>query len=258
MQIPLAAIDVSQFNTRKDLADGEQDSSIDDLASSMARQGLLNPITVIRDGPRYALVAGQRRYLAARRLGWTEIAAIVRDPTSDSEAVAISLIENVHRADMNPRDKAVAFGALLDQLGDVEKVSRETGVGRATIRKYLQLLSLAPQLQEKLAAGEARNTQALADLARQFADPVRQLEVWDRIGGFRQDVQQAIIAKAAPDLSNLDELVSRAAEGELGYRIVRNCPFDCPEIPDALKGRVAEMIHTIDPGRRAATPTKLN
>lgn len=88
-----------------------------------------------------------------------------------------------------------------------------------------------------------KNTDALAQLARRFQDdPTRQLAVWDRIGAFRQEIQQEVIRNLSPDLANLDSLVDRAAEGELGYRVVKNCPYDCSVIPETMKARVAEMI----------------
>lgn len=109
-EIRLADIDISEFNTRKDLADGQYDSTIEDLARSIKQQGLLSPITVVsRTGGRFGLVAGQRRYLACQLLEFESIPAIVRDVANDGDAIAISLVENVHRADMNPRDKARAF-----------------------------------------------------------------------------------------------------------------------------------------------------
>jgi len=210
-------IDISEFNTRKDLIDGQADSTLDDLAMSIEKQGLLSPITVYRKpDSRYALIAGQRRLLACRKLGKMTIPAIVRDALDANEATAISLVENVHRADMNPRDKAIAFKALFEKFGEAASVSRETGVSVPTIKKYVQLLALAPEIQEKLAAGEAKNTEALARLAQAFSDPEKQVAVWDQIAGFTQDVQQEIIKRVNPDLRNLSDLVDQAAEGTFG------------------------------------------
>lgn len=220
--IPLSAIDVSEFNTRKDLADGQTDSSIDDLAQSIARHGLLNPITVARKSDsRYAVVAGQRRLVAQRMLGRETIPAVVRDDLSESDATAVSLIENLHRADMNPLDKARAFKALFDTLGSTQAVQRETGVGGKTVQKYVNLLGLAPELQSRLAAGEAKNTEALARLAQRFGgDTEAQVNVWDEIGGFTQNVQQAVIRDLDDDFDNLEELVDQAAEGALGVAMI--------------------------------------
>lgn len=207
-EISISEIDISDFNVRKNLADGQQDSTIEDLANSILKHGLLSPITVFRksDG-RFGLVAGQRRLLACKQLGWTDISAIERDSLSEGDATAISLVENVHRADMNPTDKAAAFKALLEQFGNLQAVSRETGVGVQTIRKYIQLLDLAPELQEKLAAGEAKNTQALAQLAQLVPDAENQILTWNAIKGFTQDVQGRILQRVSPSLENLDELI---------------------------------------------------
>lgn len=247
-EIPIEAVDVSEFNTRKNLEDGQYDSTIQDLAKSIEKQGLLSPITVLQKANgRYALVAGQRRLMACKHLGWATISAIVRDKIAEGEATAISLVENVHRADMNPRDKAAAFRTLLSKFGNLESVSHETGISVATVRKYIQLLDLAPELQERLAAGEAKNTEALARLAQRIKDPDEQVKVWDRIEGFTQVVQQEIIKRVDPGLENLDELVDKAAEGAFEYHVVRNCPFDCPTIPEALKEQVSSMIEAYEP-----------
>ncbi len=243
MDLPVELVDISDANTRKDLKDGQVDSTIEDLARSIERQGLLSPISVFPTAAgRYSLVAGQRRLLAFKHLGRTSIPSVVHEAMSDESATAVSLVENVHRADMNPRDKAVAFKHLVDLLGSVQAASSETGVGQSTIRKYLQLLALAPSLQESLAAGETKNTQALAKLAQRFPDVGEQETVWERISGFRQDIQLEVIGRIESDLDNLGELVDQAAEGGLGYRVVRNCPYDCPTIPQALKAEVAAMV----------------
>jgi len=246
-EIPIEDLEMSEFNTRKNLTDGQYDSAIEDLAKSIEKRGLLNPITVFQEpGGRYVLVAGQRRLLACKRLGWSTIPAIVRDEMTGADATAISLVENVHRADMNPRDKAVAFKTLLERLGDFQSVSRETGVTVPTIRKYVQLLDLASELQERLAAGEEKNTQALARLAQQIHEPDKQVRVWRKIGGFTQQVQQEIIKRLGTDLKKLDTLVDTAAEGAFGYHVVRNCPFDCPTIPGPLKEQVAILIKAFE------------
>jgi len=77
-----------------------------------------------------------------------------------------------------------------------------TGVGEGTVRRYLQLLDLAQELQEGLAAGEVKNTEALARLAKKFTSPETQIEVWESISGSRQDVQLDVLKGLAPDLTN--------------------------------------------------------
>ena len=251
LDLPLDQIDISQQNVRKNLTDGEADGGIADLANAIERQGLLNPIIVAcRDDGRYSLIAGQRRFLAMKVLGRPSIAAIVRGNMSDSEATAISLVENVQRADMNPRDKAVAFKTLLDRLGSLQAVHKETGVTVPTIKKYVQLLDLALELQQRLAAGETRATEALAQLARTVKNADEQVEVYDKIGGFTQGVQQQILRQVDPDLGNLDDLVEKAHEGIFDMTIIRNGPWDCRNVPGALKQQVADLIKAYGGGSR--------
>src|SRR2546426_9046294 len=93
--LPIADIELSRFNTRKDLSAGNEDSSIKDLAESIRSRGLLNPVTVRSTGAdKWELLAGQRRLAACKQLGWTSIAAIVRQDVEDDEAISLSLIEN--------------------------------------------------------------------------------------------------------------------------------------------------------------------
>jgi ParB family chromosome partitioning protein len=240
--IPVSEVDVSQSNVRKNLEDGEIDSSLSDLANAIESQGLLQPITVYRAKNRFALVVGQRRLLAVKQLGWKTIPAIVRDAMSDEDAIAMSLVENVHRADMNPKDKAVALKALLDRLGTVQKVQKETGMSGGTIRRYVVLLDLAPELQEKLAAGEASATTGLSQLAKKIKDPQKQIGVYEQIGGFTQDVQTSILGRIDDDLENLEELVDRAHEGVFDRITIRECPRDCPNIPKELEPQVEAML----------------
>lgn len=88
--VPIGQIDVSKFNTRKNLADAQHDSSIDDLARSINQQGLLSPITISTkpDGS-YEVIPGQRRLLACRQLGWNTVPALVREGLSDVDTTAL-------------------------------------------------------------------------------------------------------------------------------------------------------------------------
>jgi ParB family chromosome partitioning protein len=149
--ISLSDIQLSEeLNARKDLNAGTEDTGLEELATSIEEKGLLNPIIVKRNDDRtYGLIAGQRRFLSCQRLGWKTIPAIIRDVTDDTDATIISLIENVHRADMNPIDKARAYQKIYEKYKDYNKVGKETGVSISTIRKYLTLLNLAPSIQRR-------------------------------------------------------------------------------------------------------------
>jgi len=229
-------IDISGFNTRKDLEAGTEDSSIDDLAESISQQGLLNPPTVRQKGERYELIAGQRRYLACKKLGLKSIPCFVRNDLSDNEATAISLVENVHRAEMNAIDKANALQRLLGHhKNDFNKVAKETGIGVQTIKRYITLLELPEELKQKISTSEGpAKIQAMASLAKTFTDKAEMIEVYNKTAGFTQQVQSEIIKQSGGDLSKIDGLVDMAHQGVFHMVTCRGV-HDCSFIPQWIQ-----------------------
>jgi ParB family transcriptional regulator, chromosome partitioning protein len=213
--IPLEKIDTSKFNVRKDLSAGTEESSLEDLADSIRQKGLLSPVTVRPVGDRYELIAGQRRLLACQRLGLPTIRAVVRFGTSDTDSLEISLIENVHRAEMHPLDKARALHDLLGAYsGDMSRVAKETGISQQTVRKYLAISSLPPEIQAKLSTAEGpARVGALAVLAQTFSDPEAMVQAYDQISGFTQPVQMAILNASGGDVGKVSGLVDQALAG---------------------------------------------
>ena len=247
LEIPIDQIRVSGLNTRKDLAAGNEDSTIDDLAASIREKGLLNPPMVRTIGAgNYEIVAGQRRFLGCQKLGWTKIPALVRSDVEDTDATAISLIENVHRAEMNPIDKARAFAALRDGYGgDVQRVSRETGIGPATVKKYLALLSLPSEIQERISTAEGpARIEAMSLLSRTFTNPKDMIEAYNRTSGFTQEIQKQIFKASGGDISRVDELVQQAQEGAFDIKVCHGLEgkLMCEYIPNELSGTVIKLV----------------
>ena len=104
-------------------------SNIEELAASIREKGLLSPLTVrpLADG-RFEILVGQRRYLACKLVPLDPVPCLVREGLSDADAISLSLIENVHRADMHPIDKAKALQALYAKHGSYEGVAKELAV----------------------------------------------------------------------------------------------------------------------------------
>jgi ParB family chromosome partitioning protein len=252
-EIPLDLIDVAEANVRKILDEDGAETSLRNLGASIREHGLRQEVEVYETpAGRYELYIGQRRYLASKLIQASTIRCKVFPSGDPEDAVVDSMIENLLRADMHPMDKAKGFARMLRRFGDVAEVSRQCSVGVATIRKYLALLHLSPELQDHLQAGETRGTAALAALALRFPDePERQTEIWSRIGGFRQDIQQAIIHRLGPNAGNLGDLIGQATDGEIGSYRVTNCPWDCPTLPPLLKAQIAEMAHIARPNHPA-------
>lgn len=219
-EILLELIDTSDLNVRKDLDAGTEESSIDDLAESIRQKGLLSPITVRPNGSRYELIVGQRRYLACRKLGLSSIRAIVRHGATDTDSKEISLVENVHRAEMHPLDKARALRELLETYnGDVARVVKETGISQQTVKRYLALATLPQEIQEKISTSEGpAKVSALATLSQTFSDPKEMLAAYNKISGFTQPVQQAILKASGGDVSKISALAEQALAGAFDIR----------------------------------------
>ena len=240
--IQLSGIRVSDLNTRKDLGAGTEDSSLDDLAKSISEKGLLNPIIVKRnEDDTYDLIVGQRRFLACQKLGWETIPAIIRDITDDMDGTIISLIENVHRADMNPIDKARAYNKIYEKYKDYSKVASETGMSVTTIRRYSRLLDLTPSIQDKLSTAEGpAGIAALSKIADTFTAE-QQEAVLDKIGKFKQQTQLEIIRRSGGDFSKLEVLKTRALEGDFDVHLCRGLD-ECTFIPFELRDLVRDLV----------------
>jgi ParB family transcriptional regulator, chromosome partitioning protein len=168
-EISLSMIVPSRFQTR-DMFD---DASLDDLAASIKEVGLLQPILVrpSHNGT-FELVAGERRWRAARRAGLESIPAIVRD-TPDRSSVLHVLVENLQREDLDALEEAAGYQQLISELELThEEVAAKVGRSRTTVTNSLRLLQLTPSIQKliktrELSAGHARALLQVADKAYQ-------------------------------------------------------------------------------------------
>jgi len=231
---------VSTLNARKDLQSVQEDSGIDELASSIRQQGLLSPLIVrptVDD--QFEVLTGQRRLLACRKIGLDPIPCIVRTDLGDSDAVTISLMENIHRADMHPLDKARSLKALYDRHQSYDRVARETAWSVSTVRKYIQLLDLPEGLQARLgtASGPA-GVGTLARLAQTFSGDDG-VHVYDRISGFTQRIQEEILKRSDGDLAAIDNLIDEAQEGAFDTRRSGGL-YGCEVIRDILERRLSQ------------------
>ena len=247
-EIDIDLIDVSKWNIRKDLTAGTEDASIDDLAESIREKGLLHPITVRRTPTgRYELIAGQRRFLACKKLGMKKIPALIKE-VGDFEALEISIVEGLHQAKVNPIDKARAFQLLMDHYRDIGLVARKVGSTPATVRKYLSLLNLPEELQSKISTleGPAR-VEARSLLASTFQDKEDVLRAYEMISGFRQEVQKEILKRCEGDIEALPDLVRQAQEGLFDIHICGGL-HECDFIPLELRGAVEEAVEAYKSG----------
>lgn len=135
------------------------------LAASIEKHGILQPVVVRRHGDRYQLIMGERRLRAARIAGKRSVPAIVRE-ADDADALKFALMENLQREDLNPIEEAKGYGELKEAFNlSIKEIADMLGRDRSTISNTLRLLALPERIQEMLAIGELSAGHARALLA---------------------------------------------------------------------------------------------
>ena len=128
--------------------------SLEELATSIKRYGVIQPIIVTKMDNYYQIVAGERRWRAAKKAGLMEIPCLVRDSTERKNR-EIALIENIQREDLNPIDKALGFRQLLEEYGMTQQELSDTvGIGRSTLANNLRILNLDERVQNLAREGK--------------------------------------------------------------------------------------------------------
>jgi len=224
LEIAVAAIRPNPYQPRAQF----NEESLAELADSMREVGLLQPVLVRPAGDGYELIAGERRWRAARRLGMQTIPALVRT-TDDATTLEQALVENVHRAGLQPLEEAAAYQQLIEDFGlKHDEVATRVGRSRATITNTLRLMQLPPSIQRMLqegtlTAGHARALLGTPDrsfqeqLARRVAKDelsVRAVEeairAREEVGGTAAPPSKSAGKRRlrAPGLLELEELLS--------------------------------------------------
>lgn len=150
VSISIDRVKPNQSQPRKNF----NEEALNDLADSIKEHGIIQPIIVRPSGKGYEIVAGERRYRAARIAGLKEIPCIVRE-LSDRENMLLAIVENMQREDLNPIEEAEGLNAMMDTYGlTQEEVSRSVGKSRPYIANSVRLLNLVPEVVEMVRAGE--------------------------------------------------------------------------------------------------------
>jgi len=141
------------------------EQELTELANSIKANGVIQPIIVRQDGSRYQLIAGERRYRAARLASLATIPALVRKAT-DEQLLELALVENIHRTNLNPIERAKAYQNYLNtfSLSQTEAAER-LGEDRSVVANYLRLLDLPDEIKQMLAGGQLAMGHARAILA---------------------------------------------------------------------------------------------
>ena len=169
--LPLREIEPDKDQPRKSFSD----ESLAELAASITEHGVLQPITV-RSAPSggYKIIAGERRWRAARLAGLTEVPVVIKDVT-ESEAMELALIENLQREDLDPVEEAFGYRQLMDRCGlTQEQAAKKLGKSRSAVANSLRLLNLPEKALEwlqkgALSTGHAKVILGLEDQEKQLA-----------------------------------------------------------------------------------------
>ena len=184
--LPLYKVEPNPDQPRQDFNEEELQA----LADSIAEHGIIQPLTVRQTkSGYYQIIAGERRWRAARMAGLTEVPAVVME-ADDRKAMELALIENLQRQDLNPVEEALGYQSLMQDFGlTQEDTAKQVGKSRPAVANALRLLSLCPEVLEKLRAGELTAGHARAVLT--LKSPKKQQEAAQKIIALGLSVRQA-------------------------------------------------------------------
>ena len=163
-EVEIDRLVTGRYQPRRGFAEGP----LEELAASIREHGVVQPLVVVPRGDRLEIVAGERRYRAARLAGLARVPVIVREKPSDRELLELALVENLQREDLNPMEEAEAFGRLKEEFSlTQEQIASRVAKDRATVANSLRILRLPSSVKDlvregTLSGGHAR---ALAGLA---------------------------------------------------------------------------------------------
>ncbi|OHB52109.1 MAG: hypothetical protein A2Y10_10950 [Planctomycetes bacterium GWF2_41_51] len=226
LELDFDSIVPNPFQPRKNW----NDNQLQELAGSIKENGILQPIIVRQNNGKYEIVAGERRFRASQLAGLKKIPAMVRK-TDDTEMLALAIVENIHRADLNPVEKAKAYQSFMETFSlTQEQAAQKLGQDRSVIANYIRLLNLPAEVKQMLVdgaldMGHARAILALPtdDLRKRLANralagrlSVREVERLVRLAVSAGDekIQKQIIEKP----SNIKDLEERI-RARLGTRV---------------------------------------
>lgn len=170
------------------------DESIDELAESIKRYGLIQPIVVTKKEDYYQIVAGERRWRASKKAGLVEVPCIIREE-DEKKNKEIALIENIQRQDLNPIEKAKGFKQLMDEYGMTQmQLSEAIGISRSAVANTVRILNLDERvinlaLEGKLTEGHCRSLMSIVDGDKQYEMALQIIKTGDSVRDIERKVK---------------------------------------------------------------------
>jgi ParB family transcriptional regulator, chromosome partitioning protein len=222
-------------------------TALAELRDSIRIHGVLQPVVVRRKGERYELVAGERRWRAARMAGLTRIPASIRENVAEHEMLELALVENLQRQDLDPIERARGYRSMMERLAITqESVAGKVGLNRATVANHLRLLELPSKIQEAVSKGLLTMGHARAMLGIESQQKLEDLlEQIVREDLSVRDVERSVRSARPPRLQGSADRESasrrrpswaveleRRLREALGTKVTIECG------PDGAKGRI--------------------
>jgi len=208
-----------------------------ELAESVRQNGLVQPLVVRKNGAGYTLVAGERRYRAARIAGLEQAPAVIMDEIDDARMLELALVENIQREDLNPLELADAYRRLIEQCGLTQvQLAQRVGRSRAAVANHLRLLTLPDSIKGLVAEGKLTEGHARAILA--LENESRMLEMAQRIVSNELTVRE--VEKAGPKKRRRRLQVKRVspAIAEMETDLKRRLATSVRIIPGLKQGKI--------------------
>jgi len=226
-QVPIEQIDPNPWQPRRNFPE----EKLKELADSISSSGVVQPVLLRRIAGRYQLIAGERRWRAARQAGIAAVPAVIRE-IGDREALELALTENLLREDLNALEAARGYQSLHETHGlSHEEIAARLGLDRSTVTNTLRLLKLAPEVQEliaegKISSGHGRALAALESHAAQgriarsiVKDGWSVRDIENVVARGSQDTEDPMPAKPAPPLDPNVRAAVLEMERALGTRV---------------------------------------
>jgi ParB family chromosome partitioning protein len=228
------AIDVLQPGKYKPRTHMDE-AALQELARSIEAQGIIQPILVRPiGGERYEIIAGERRWRAARMAGQSAVPVLVRD-VPDNAALAMALIENIQREDLNPLEQATGIQRLITEFGVThDKAAEMVGRSRSAVTNLLRLLGLAAPVRELVQQGRLDMGHARALLA---------------LSGMQQIETARIIAERGLSVRDTERMVGRLIKGAAGRKPHRVADRDILRLQEDLSQKLGTKV-VIKPGSK--------
>lgn len=202
------------------------EEALDELAASIKTYGVLQPIIVNKKDDYYEIVAGERRWRAAKKAGLSEMPCIIKDDITDRSNKEIALIENLQRVDLNPIDKAKGLKELIDDYGMTQKeLADSIGISRGNIANSIRILNMDPRViqlaqEGKLTEGHCRNLVVIEDPDKQYKAALNIIEKGESVRDIERKVKNAkTIDKKDPRLEAIYRDIEDSFQGFFGTKV---------------------------------------